>query len=65
MKTTSQTTYILLDRGTEDVQLYNELLKIQAKLAKDCYKSYKDFYKDFPKFSELKQALYYEITVDK
>ena len=63
MRTKSQTTYILLDRGTEDVQLRDELLKIQAKVAKN-YKSTKEYYKTFPKFIELLQGLTFEIRAE-
>lgn len=58
MKSNKSTTYILLERGVEDMQLYDELLKIQSKMG---YKSDKDFTKEFPKFTELRQGLRDEI----
>lgn len=64
MKTKAKTTYILLDRGTEDVDLYNELLKIQSKIKELGFESGADFIKAFPKFTELRQGLYDEISSD-
>lgn len=64
MKSNRNTTYILLDRGSEDVRLYHELLKIQSKITGLGYKSGKEFIKEFPVFTELRQGLCDEIQSD-
>jgi len=61
MKTKSQTTYIILDRGSEDIALYYELNKIMAELRVE---SYKDFIKKYPLLYELKHNLKEEINND-
>lgn len=55
MKTTSTTTYILLDKGTEDIQLLSELKKIIGQ--HNC----KEFYAQCPLVAELMQTLRYEV----
>ena len=64
MKTNAKTTYILLEKGIEDVALYNEMLKIQTKIKEMGFKNGKAFIKAFPKFTELRQELYSEISSD-
>ena len=64
MKTSRRTTYILLERGTEDVALYHELLRLQSKIKLLGYETGTEFIKDFPKFTELRQALQEEISSD-
>lgn len=54
MKTKKQITYIILERGTEDIELWNELNKIIAELK---IKSYKNFAKKYPLIYELKNNL--------
>lgn len=54
MKTGSKTTYILLERGTEDMELLVELHKI---IAATCIKGIREFIKKYPRIQELKQGL--------
>jgi len=58
MKSNTQTTYILLERGVEDRALWKELDKISAALE---VKSYRDFIKNFPLLWELKSNLKIEL----
>ena len=54
MKTGNRTTYILLDRGTEDMELLAELHKITAATG---IQGSKEFISKYPRIQELKQAL--------
>ncbi len=54
MKTGNKTTYILLDRGTEDMELLCELHKITAATK---IKGIKEFAEKYPRILELKQGL--------
>ena len=62
MKTSSKTTYILLDRGDEDVQLLKELRGLVALAGKFILSQEKTFkfIKMFPKINELIDGLIYE-----
>ena len=60
MKSSSQTTYILLERGSEDRALWEELHKIIAALRTE---SCKTFIKKYPLIWELKHNL--KIELDK
>ena len=54
MQTNTQTTFILLERGSEDIALLNELYKITADLK---IKGIKEFASKYPKLNELKHSL--------
>ena len=54
MKTGQRTTYILLERGTEDMELLAELHTITAATG---IQGIKEFFKKYPKIHELKCAL--------
>jgi len=58
MYTSSQTTYILLEKGVEDIQLYNELNKLIFELR---IASVKELITRYPKLYELKQGLAKEL----
>ena len=59
MKNGKRTTYILLERDSEDIALEKEISKIFSKLG---YKSVRELAKDFPMVLELKQQLQDEIS---
>ncbi len=61
MRTNLQTTYILLERGTEDRQLRDELLKVAVKVVKD-FKSGTEYLKAFPMIADLLEGLNHEIS---
>lgn len=58
MKAKSQITYILLERGTEDRAMWDELNKIITELK---IESFKTFIKKYPLLNELKHTLKQEI----
>ncbi len=58
MKSSAQTTYILLERGVEDRALWVELNKIVAELRRE---SVKTFIKKYPLINELKYNLKVEL----
>jgi len=61
MRTNTQTTSILLQRGSEDRALWVELNKIVADLK---YKSVRDFIKKYPLINELKYNLKVELDAE-
>ena len=54
MKTGAQTTYILLDRGSEVLELLSELHKVTAATG---ISSVSEFIKEYPLIHDLKQGL--------
>lgn len=54
MRTGKETTYILLERGTEDKELLTELHKITVATG---IQGIKEFIKKYPRIWELKQGL--------
>ena len=54
MKTGNRTTYILLERGTEDMELLAELHKITAATG---IQGVREFAEKYPRLLELKQGL--------
>lgn len=58
MKTKSQMTYILLEKGEEDKSLYLDILKVMRDLK---IPSFSDAVKSYPALMELKQCLYDEL----
>ncbi len=58
MKSSSQTTYILLERGSEDRALWEELHKVVVRLK---ISSVRDFITEFPMLHELKHNLKREL----
>ena len=54
MRTGSRTTYILLERGFEDIELLKELHAITVATG---IKNGKEFAKKYPRILELKQGL--------
>ncbi len=62
MKTNYKTTYILMDRGSEDVALHKELCQaITALLKAKSINSEIDFMRQFPMLHELSYVLRNEI----
>jgi hypothetical protein len=59
MQTNHSTTYILLDRGSEDKALLEELNKITAATG---INSIKEFIQEFPTIQKLKQELTFELN---
>ena len=57
MLTNIQTTYILLEKGIEDVALHQELLDVK----RNCGLSYKDFIRRYPALYEVMDGLNNEI----
>ena len=57
MRTGTQTTFIFLERGSEDMQLLKELNKITAATG---ISSIKEFIKTYPMIHELKYGLQQE-----
>lgn len=55
MNTGNRTTYILLERGVEDIELLAELHKITA--ATNILQGISKFAKEYPRIQELKQGL--------
>jgi hypothetical protein len=58
MKTQSQTTYILLERGVEDVALLKELYDITSRI------EYSTFVREFPTLNGMKYLLKCECDYD-
>ena len=61
MNTPKSTTYVLLEKGSEDVALYNEINQIFIRLK---IQSTKEAVRLYPKLVELKQRLRDEIKSD-
>ena len=59
MRTRSMTTYILLDKGTEDEKLFHEILAVISRLGM----SAKEMITNYPMLYELKQGLEKEVEV--
>ena len=54
MKTGNKTTYIFLERGTEDMELLREIHKITAATG---IKGREEFVRKYPRLNELRQGL--------
>ena len=61
MQTNRKTTFIILERGEEDIKLHEELLKFN-KLCSKFYNSSKQTFEEFPILNNLRQQLYNELV---
>jgi len=60
MNISSLMTTIVLEKDVEDKELYNEIIKIRAKLSRE-FSSEKNFLEEYPMINNLRQLLHSEL----